>query len=720
MKHFFSGRTLLFWLRFLAALFFLLPPVWILGAALHPAGVPLPTSLRIFPQALSLDNFAALGDYFPLARFTLNSLWITATGVLLTLITASLVAFAIALLPRRLHQTWIILLLAVMLVPDAALWPARFFLYKAISWIDTPMALVAPALIGTSPFYILMYYRAYRRVPREVFEVARIDGAGILQTWWYVALPVVRPTTLGVALLSFVLFWGDYTSPLLYLTTERFATLPVALQSLAQLSRSDWALLMAGVAAAMIVPLGLFLIMMPYFNRLSAPPTLRKLLAGTVSRKRPARVRQALLPILLFVFFPIMLAACRPGVDPAATVRFMVFGDPAEYRAYQELVEAFHTHQSQVRIVLTNVPSAADYRARLATDYAAGSPPDISLMNYRRYASFAAKGVLEPLGPYLDRSEVISRIDFYPITLEAFTWQGSLICIPQNISSLVVYYNRDLFDQAGLPYPSSNWDWDGFTETAKALTRDLDGDGQVDQYGLGVEPSLFRLAPFIWQNEAPLADDLYAPTRLTLTRPPSLAALEWFVGLRQVHQVVPGRVEEAAQDSESRFIAGTTAMFLNSRRGTPTYREIKTFRWDIAPLPGGKVQAGILHSDAYCLSANAENKDAAWQFIEFANSLQGQSIIARSGRTVPSLIEAAESEAFLQPGTDPERAEIFLDTISTLKLVPVISTWEEIERVASLEIERAFYGEISAEEAASLAVLRTEEYFKLAEFAIKP
>jgi multiple sugar transport system substrate-binding protein len=293
------------------------------------------------------------------------------------------------------------------------------------------------------------------------------------------------------------------------------------------------------------------------------------------------------------------------------------------------------------------------------------------------------------------------------------------VCIPQNISSLVVYYNQDLFDAAGLPYPPDDWTWDDFVETAVALTQDFDGDGQVDQYGLGVDLSLYRLAPIVWQNQAVIVDDTDKPSRLTLTRPPSLEALQWFVDLHQVHGVIPGRVEETAMDSESRFLAGITAMYLNSRVGVPGYREIEAFTWDVAPLPRGKTQAGVLHSDAYCLSSVAQNKDAAWTFIEFANSVEGQTIMAGTGRTVPSLMAVAESDVFLTPDQLPARSYIWVDTIPTLQRVPVISTWQDIENVASEEIERAVYGEITALEAAQLAFTRTEEYFLLGD-SIQP
>jgi len=391
----------------------------------------------------------------------------------------------------------------------------------------------------------------------------------------------------------------------------------------------------------------------------------------------------------------------------------MVFGDPSEFNAYKELVDAFNQGQEDVAVALTHIPSPRDYRTRLATEFAAGSPPDISLMNYRRYAAFAANDLLEPLGPYLAESELISAEDFYPVALQGFYWQGQLTCIPQNISSLVVYYNQDLFDAAGVAYPEDEWTWTDFVETAKALTQDTDGDGIVDQYGLGLEPSLMRLAPFVWQNGAPIVDDPQNPRRTTLTRPPSLEAFQWFVDLHLVHGVVPGREAEASQDSESRFIAGTTAMFLNSRRGTPTYREIESFTWDVAPLPRNVLPAGILHSDAYCLSATTENKDAAWRFIEFANSVEGQTIIAGSGRTVPSLISVAESDAFLNSGEPPARSRVFIEAAPILRLVPVLSTWEEIEGTTDQEIERAFYGDISVEEAAQLSFQRTEEYFFL-------
>ena len=223
-----------------------------------------------------------------------------------------------------------------------------------------------------------------------------------------------------------------------------------------------------------------------------------------------------LLTLLLLTSLLLPLAACNPK---SASVSFMVFGDPAEFAAYQTLVDAFQAEHPEIAIELIHIPSQSDYRKRLAADLAAGTPADVVLINYRRYAQFAAQGTLEPLGPYLAQSELIAESDFYPQSIEPFTWNGQLMCIPQNLSSLVVYYNKNLFDAAGLSYPADDWTWTDFRQTAQALTLDLDGDGLIDQFGLGMEPSLIRLAPFLWQAGAELVDDPVYPTSLTLEFP---------------------------------------------------------------------------------------------------------------------------------------------------------------------------------------------------------
>ena len=137
-----------------------------------------------------------------------------------------------------------------------------------------------------------------------------------------------------------------------------------------------------------------------------------------------------------------LLACGAPSSEntPQGQVSFMIFGDPVEKAAYEGLVTAFKQQDNQVDVSLIHIPSQSDYRTRLSADFAAGTQADVVLLNYRRYAGFAAKGVLEPLGPYLTQSKIIKDDDFYSEAIEPFRWrQGALMCIPQNLSSLVVY-----------------------------------------------------------------------------------------------------------------------------------------------------------------------------------------------------------------------------------------------------------------------------------------
>ncbi len=408
---------------------------------------------------------------------------------------------------------------------------------------------------------------------------------------------------------------------------------------------------------------------------------------------------------------------------PSGSISFGFWGDPAELRAYQAVADAFQASQPNVDVEINHVPNADDFQSRLATGFAAGDPPDVFLINYRRYGQYAARGALEPLGPRLSASQTVTEADFFPEPLDAFRLNGELICIPQNLSSLVVYYHRELFDAAGVPYPTAGWTWEDFLATAKALTRDLTGDGITDQYGLGMENSLIRFAPFIWQAGGDIVDDPNRPTTLTIDTPEARAAIQFVIDLSLVHKVVPSEAEVLAESDEDRFVNGTTAMLLQSRRVVPTFREVQGFTWDVAPLPQGVAAAGILHSDAYCMAASSENKEAAWAFIEFAIGPQGQPIAAATGRTVPSLRAVAESPAFLgqrggvPSGTPldrfdpPASSRVFLDTIPQIRRVPSISTWLEVEEAFNTTLGRSFYGEIPIDDAILLAQERSRGAF---------
>jgi multiple sugar transport system substrate-binding protein len=390
---------------------------------------------------------------------------------------------------------------------------------------------------------------------------------------------------------------------------------------------------------------------------------------------------------LLLAVVSLAAASCGGddgGGDASGNVQFLVFGDPEELKAYREVISAFESQEPDVDVQLVEASDRDDLLARLATSIAGGRPPDLFLLNYRFYGQFAAKGQLEPIEERLAGSAAFEEDDFYPQALDAFRFKGELSCLPQNISSLVVYYNKALFRKAGLPLPTGEWTWKQFVDTAVKLT-----DRERGQYGLGVEPSLIRIAPFVWSNGGELVrDDL---SGFALHEPAAQEPLRQFMLLNTAYRAIPSEEEVEAEDDESRFVNGRLGMILSSRRSTPAFRTITGFDWDVAPLPRFKEQAGILHSDAYCLTKGSENKDAAWRFVEFALGAEGQRITAQAGRTVPSLREVAESDAFLDQAAKPANSQVFLDTIPVIKRVPTVPEWPEIEDAAEPVLEEALY-----------------------------
>ena len=154
--------------------------------------------------------------------------------------------------------------------------------------------------------------------------------------------------------------------------------------------------------------------------------------------------------MLLAVVFVALVSTSCAGSGVSGDVRFLVFGDPAELRAFRNVVSEFRRVEPDVTVTLVEASDRDDLIARLSTSFAGGQPPDLFLINYRFFGQFAVRGVLEPVQGRLDGSAAFAEDDFYAKALDAFRVDGELVCLPQNISSLVFYYNRDLFSKAGV------------------------------------------------------------------------------------------------------------------------------------------------------------------------------------------------------------------------------------------------------------------------------
>ena len=143
------------------------------------------------------------------------------------------------------------LTIAAAMVPTTALLVGRFGLFRALGVTDTLLPLMAPALLGESPFHVLFYLWAFRRISSEVFDAARLEGLGEIGVYWKVAMPLVKPITLAVAVSSFVDLWGAYIEPLVYLSDPDLFTVPMGVSMLANLDPTNQPLLLAGAIVAM-------------------------------------------------------------------------------------------------------------------------------------------------------------------------------------------------------------------------------------------------------------------------------------------------------------------------------------------------------------------------------------------------------------------------------------------------------------------------------------
>ena len=251
---------------------FVLPLIWMFAASLRQPGLPPPRTMEWLPDPLMWSNYVRVFQTLPIGRYILNSLLVAGAAVPITLVTASLAGFAMAQLNRRGQDRLIILSVILLIIPTTAVWLARFILFRGLGLFNTHAALIAPSLMGSSPLFVLLFFWSFRRIPPELYEAARIDGASLLNIWWRVALPLSSATIVVVSILTFLLYWGDFVTPLFYLKSQTLYTLPVGLRQLQELDRTNWPLLLTGSVIMTLPAVLLFTIVQRFFlpeNRLS-------------------------------------------------------------------------------------------------------------------------------------------------------------------------------------------------------------------------------------------------------------------------------------------------------------------------------------------------------------------------------------------------------------------------------------------------------------------
>ncbi|MGJ8670795.1 MAG: extracellular solute-binding protein [Oceanococcus sp.] len=653
-------RTLLSLLRVAVIVVFVVPVFGLLLASLHtPGSVPVPGDL--WPDTLSLSSWAAVFEQVPMAGALLNSTLIVVLAVPISLAFASLGGFGMSRMGPR-AQFWALLLVIVAAsIPYSAIWLPRFLAVQTLGLGDGWLALWLPSLAGGNALLVLLYWYAIRSLPSHTVDAARLEGLGWLRIWWSVVLPQLKSIHLVAAILVAIWTWGSWLDPMLYVQREADQTAVQMLSALELMGANNWSVLAAAALLLCSPVLGalLFLAMRSAFlNGLPARHTLSVALVTTLA---------------------LSLLGCSRTPADATALRLQAVADAVEAKAYRELINAFEQTHPQIQVEFMPVGRHAEHVTRLVTAYAAGKGPDLFLINFRRWGQFLRHDVLQPLGPLLAQREGFNLDDYFAPSLEAFQHQGQLLCMPQNMSSLVVYWNRSLFQRYGVAPPQTDWGWKEFHDAAVALSRDLDGDGKTDIYGLVVDPSIVRLAPFVWQADGAVVDNVNNPQRFHLRDRNSVIGMMFLKRLKNERGAMPELSQQRAQGPDARFMHGGAAMTLNSRRFTANLRNVPDLDWDVAPLPQYKQAATVLHADAYCLGKSSAHQAAAVQFVQFATSQQGQALLSASGRIVPVNKAVAHSNAFLDDSQPPASAQVFLDAVAHMRRTPNIANWYEIE-----------------------------------------
>ena len=240
-------------------LVFVLPLVFMVLGSFRPPGLDPPDGFELLPPDWTFRNYQIIFQILPLWQNIGNSFFVVAIAVPITVLVASLAGFAMATSTGRAQRALIAFSVTAMLVPVTALWVPRFALFKWLNLTDTPWPLIAPSLMATTPFYVLIFALAYYRIPKHVYEAAQLDGLSPFQIWRKIAFPLAKPAAFAIAILAFVAYWSNFVDPLLYLSSNESFTLPLGLQALKTLEPQNFPLLLAASVVATIPPVLAFL-----------------------------------------------------------------------------------------------------------------------------------------------------------------------------------------------------------------------------------------------------------------------------------------------------------------------------------------------------------------------------------------------------------------------------------------------------------------------------
>ena len=329
------------------------------------------------------------------------------------------------------------------------------------------------------------------------------------------------------------------------------------------------------------------------------------------------------------------------------TINVFLYMQEHEKEIYKGLVEEFvEEHKDEIKEVVFEVTTQDEYNTKMIANMTAGDMPDVFYVGPAAVRSYVDNGYILPLDDYVDAATVEK---IWGTTQEIYRYDGtnvgagSLYALPKDLSCFAFAYNKDLFDEAGLAYPDPEkpYTYDEFIEVCKALTKDKDGDGETDQWGVA-NANQFGMTPYLYSNGVKfLNDDM---TKVNVANNEALKnALKFYTDLT-LNGLTPSVDQDTALGGYQRWLDGQIGFYACGTWDIAAFMDDSTFpyEWDLTGWPIGPDGDGRSHtwmgSVGYCISKNTENPDLCAELIaKLSTDEDGQRAV--SGITTGSSIQ---------------------------------------------------------------------------------
>jgi multiple sugar transport system substrate-binding protein len=343
---------------------------------------------------------------------------------------------------------------------------------------------------------------------------------------------------------------------------------------------------------------------------------------------------------------------------------FAGWGGPEEKDIFTKLVAEFERENPDIKVRYIQVPQ--NYMQKLQIMMAGGTPPDVFYIPDGDFPAFVVKDTMVSLTPFIEKSDVIKPEEFWPTALSRYRYSGTelgrgdVYALPKDIGPFVMYYNKEIFRKAGVPFPSATkpMTWDEVVAMWQKLTiPSKDVKGLIDTFGVASFPP----EAAVWSNGGEyLSKD--GRTFIMPDDPLAIEGLQWVADLALKYKCAPSPRQSASFDPGPMFDTGKLACIFTGRWGVPHFREL-AFDWDVAPIPVSprtRKPSGWSGSVGLAMARDTPDKEAAWKFIEFIAGPKGQTAQSLQGFQIPNQQYLAHTDVFLQPGKRPEHSEVFI------------------------------------------------------------